>query len=156
MLAQVIINTQKSHSLTQQFFFFTEDSCSAHPGQSPKLLHCICQSKFLMAQPCQHIAVQSLQQEKKYNSPFKSFHMDSVNMNFSKLWRQWKSTGRQRSLACYSPWGHKQSNITQQFNNMDVTHVTSVHIFFWPKNDLQPQLTSREPRSSTFFDAYFD
>ena len=26
-------------------------------------------------------------------------------------------SGGQRSLACYSPWGHKESDITQQLNN---------------------------------------
>ena len=33
---------------------------------------------------------------------------DSMDMNLSKL----LGTGGQRSLACYSPWGHKQSDTT--------------------------------------------
>ena len=34
---------------------------------------------------------------------------DSVNMNLSKL----RDSGGQRSLAGYSPWGHKESNMTE-------------------------------------------
>lgn len=130
MLAQVI-NTQNSHSLTQHFFFFlTEDSCSAHPGQSPRFLHCICQSKFLMAQPCQHTAVQSLQQKKKYNSQFKSFHLDSVNMNFSKLWEtveeHWQIDTEAWHATVHGSQTVKHNLAT---DNMDATHVTSIHIF---------------------------
>ena len=33
---------------------------------------------------------------------------NSMDMNLSKLWE----IVRQRSLACYSPWGHKESYMT--------------------------------------------
>ena len=39
---------------------------------------------------------------------------DSMDMSLSKLQ---EITGGQRSLACYSPWGHKESDRTQQLNN---------------------------------------
>ena len=32
---------------------------------------------------------------------------DSMDMNLSKLW----NSGGQRSLVCYSPWGHKELDI---------------------------------------------
>ena len=35
---------------------------------------------------------------------------DSMNMNLSKLWEMVKD--RQGSLACCSPWGHKESDTT--------------------------------------------
>ena len=28
-----------------------------------------------------------------------------------------KDSGGQRSLACYSPWGHKESDVTQRLND---------------------------------------
>ena len=34
---------------------------------------------------------------------------DSMDMNLSKLW----NSGGQRSLVCYSPWGHKELDIIQ-------------------------------------------
>ena len=34
---------------------------------------------------------------------------DSTDMNLSKLWEM---SGRQRNLVCYSPWGHKESDVT--------------------------------------------
>ena len=39
---------------------------------------------------------------------------DSVDMSLSKLQ---EITGGQRSLACYNPWGRKESDRTQQLNN---------------------------------------
>ena len=39
---------------------------------------------------------------------------DLINMSLSKLW---EIVGGQRSLACYSLWGHKESDTTQQLNN---------------------------------------
>ena len=35
---------------------------------------------------------------------------DSMDMNLSKTLRD---TGRQRSLVCCSPWGHKESDTNQ-------------------------------------------
>ena len=39
---------------------------------------------------------------------------DSVDMNLSKPWRD---SGGQGSLACCSPWGCKESDMTEQLNN---------------------------------------
>ena len=39
---------------------------------------------------------------------------DSMDMSLSKLQ---EITGGQRSLACYNPWGRKESDRTQQLNN---------------------------------------
>ena len=33
---------------------------------------------------------------------------DSMDINLSRLWE----TGEQRSLACYTPWGHKELDTT--------------------------------------------
>ena len=38
---------------------------------------------------------------------------DSVHMSLGKL----QDSEEQGSLACYSPWGYKQSNITERLNN---------------------------------------
>ena len=38
---------------------------------------------------------------------------DSVDMRLSKLWEM----EGQGSLACCSPWGHKESDRTEQLNN---------------------------------------
>ena len=37
---------------------------------------------------------------------------DSVGMSLSKL----ENSEGQGSLACYSPWGHKESDMTEQLN----------------------------------------
>ena len=34
---------------------------------------------------------------------------DSMDINLSRLWE----TGEQRSLACYTPWGRKESDTTE-------------------------------------------
>ena len=39
---------------------------------------------------------------------------DSVDMSLSKLWEMVKNWG---NLACYSSWGHKQSDSTELTNN---------------------------------------
>ena len=39
---------------------------------------------------------------------------DSMDMSLSKLWEMVK---RERSLACRSPWGHKESDTTERLNN---------------------------------------
>ena len=41
---------------------------------------------------------------------------DSTDMSLSNLERQWR-TGELQSMACYSPWGCRQVNTTQQLNN---------------------------------------
>ena len=50
---------------------------------------------------------------------------DSMDMNLSKLQESvmdreaWRAPGvgdGQGSLACYSPWGHKESDMTEQLN----------------------------------------
>ena len=38
---------------------------------------------------------------------------DSIDMNLSKL----RDDGGQESLECCSPWGHKESDTTEQLNN---------------------------------------
>ena len=39
---------------------------------------------------------------------------DSIDMSLSKLQEDGE---RQESLACCSPWGHKESDRTEQLNN---------------------------------------
>ena len=50
---------------------------------------------------------------------------NAVNMNLGKLWE----TG-QGGLACCSPWGNKELNMTEQLNNNnmlhDITETTTV------------------------------
>ena len=38
---------------------------------------------------------------------------DSTDMSLSKLWEIMKGQG---SLVCCSPWGHKESDMTEQLN----------------------------------------
>ena len=38
---------------------------------------------------------------------------DSMDMSFSKLWEMVKN----RDLACYSPWGCKELDTTEQLDN---------------------------------------
>ena len=46
---------------------------------------------------------------------------DSVDMNFRKLWG---GSGGQRSLACYTPWGFKELDMTERLsNNWDIYSV---------------------------------
>ena len=48
---------------------------------------------------------------------------DSMDMNLSKFkWWMMGDGGGQGSLACCSPWGHKESNMTQQLNNNNNGH----------------------------------
>ena len=39
---------------------------------------------------------------------------DSTDMSLSKLWEIMKGQG---SLVCCSPWGHKESDMTERLNN---------------------------------------
>ena len=39
----------------------------------------------------------------------------------------------QGSLACYSPWGHKESSTTSQLNNNNYEGLDTVPILFNPK-----------------------
>ena len=39
---------------------------------------------------------------------------DSMDMRLSKLWGDGEGQG---SLVCCSPWGHKESNTTEQLND---------------------------------------
>ena len=46
---------------------------------------------------------------------------DSMNLNLSKLQQ---ASGGQGSLACCSPWDHKESDTTEQLNNdNNVVHL---------------------------------
>ena len=38
---------------------------------------------------------------------------DSMNMNLSRLWEIEKDSEGKESLACCSPWGHKESDTTE-------------------------------------------
>ena len=40
--------------------------------------------------------------------------IDTVDMSLNKLWEIMKEHG---SLACCSPWGHKELDMTEQLNN---------------------------------------
>ena len=51
---------------------------------------------------------------------------DAMNMNLGKFWEMVR--GRQGSLACCSPWGHKESNITGQLNNNKVDVKMSTYV----------------------------
>ena len=46
---------------------------------------------------------------------------DSIDINLSKLWETVKEG--QGSLACCSPWGHKESDLTQWLNNNSNNHL---------------------------------
>ena len=43
---------------------------------------------------------------------------DLIDMSLSKLWEDGEG---QESLACCSPWGHKESDRTEQLNNNNNT-----------------------------------
>ena len=45
--------------------------------------------------------------------------IDSMDMNLSKLWEIEKNREARR-LACCSPQGHKESNMTEQLNNNSI------------------------------------
>ena len=50
---------------------------------------------------------------------------DSMVMNLIKLWGD---GGELRSLACYSPWGHKESDMTQQLNNKACIYLLASNV----------------------------
>ena len=52
---------------------------------------------------------------------------DSTEMSLSKL--QDVLTDREGSLACYSPWGCKESDTTEQLNNKNV--ITNMYSYFF-------------------------
>ena len=47
---------------------------------------------------------------------------DSMDMSLSKL----QETVKDREAWCYSPWGHKESDTTEQLNNRTITKIFSV------------------------------
>ena len=51
---------------------------------------------------------------------------DSMDMSLSKLWEMVKGQG---GLVCCSPWGRKESDVTEQLNNKIPSH-TSMHTPF--------------------------
>ena len=48
---------------------------------------------------------------------------DSMDVSLSKLWEIMKEHG---SLACCSPWGHKELDMTEQLNNN-----TAIKDMYW-------------------------
>ena len=50
---------------------------------------------------------------------------NSMDMSLSKLW---KDGERQGSLACCSPWGHKESDTTERLNNNSKFLMFSLHL----------------------------
>ena len=64
---------------------------------------------------------------------------DSMDMNLSNLREIAKDRG---SLACYSPWGHKESGMTEQLNNKNNYSVVSeqkIKVFKMPCGTLGNQ-----------------
>ena len=52
---------------------------------------------------------------------------NSTDMSFSKFGEKVKD--RQGSLACFSPWGHKESDTTEQLNNNSNKMFTKIFIY---------------------------
>ena len=48
--------------------------------------------------------------------------IDTMDMRFSKLWEM-------GSLECCSPWGHKESDITEQLNKIRTSHLYNISGF---------------------------
>ena len=51
---------------------------------------------------------------------------DSMDMNLSRLWEIMKD--KEGSLACYSPWGPKESNTTEQLSLFTFTFMLNLEI----------------------------
>ena len=66
---------------------------------------------------------------------------DSVDMSLSKTLGDGEG---QRSLACCSPWGHKESGMTEQLNN---TEFIEREIFFFPSHLHMGHLRSQPKRA---------
>ena len=49
---------------------------------------------------------------------------DSMHINLGKFWEMVKEQG---SLACCSPWGHKESDTTWQLNNSNNLNMSSLN-----------------------------
>ena len=52
---------------------------------------------------------------------------NSTDMSFSKFGQKVKD--RQGSLACFSPWGHKESDTTEQLNDNSNKKFTKIFIY---------------------------
>ena len=53
---------------------------------------------------------------------------ESMDMSLSKLW---ESEG-QGSLACFSPWGHKESDVTHHLNNSLPVFLIATYLSTFP------------------------
>ena len=61
--------------------------------------------------------------------------MRRLNLNGHRFEQTPRDGGGQRSLVCYSPWGHKESDTTERLNNKNQSSwerrclFTSYHLF---------------------------